>query len=223
MLWFVRGEAQFRQAMLRLSEPADGQRVLDLCCGTGTLTLLIADCTNRARVVVGPDGSCTQLRVARDKDRTRRVGWLLADAQTVPLTGESFDRVTISAALLPRLQSRFDAFVSSLILGFFWWLWHLPAVFIPDRFMADNLLTFLALLGIITLTSVLFTWIYNNTNGSILAVILLHTAMHWAIWLAMPRMKMDLPTTGFMIGFLAVTVLIITKVWGAAQLSREEE
>ena len=124
---------------------------------------------------------------------------------------------------LPHLQSRFNAFVSSVILGFFWWLWHLPAVFIPGKFMTDNLLTFLALLGVITLTSILFTWIYNNTNGSILAAMLLHTSMNWSIWLAMPSMKMDLPTTGFMIGFLAVTILVVTKVWEAAQLTREVE
>ncbi|MCS6906753.1 MAG: type II CAAX endopeptidase family protein, partial [Anaerolineales bacterium] len=40
---------------------------------------------------------------------------------------------------LPRLQSRYNALTSSVILGLFWWLWHLPAVFIPGRFMADNL------------------------------------------------------------------------------------
>jgi hypothetical protein len=75
---------------------------------------------------------------------------------------------------LPRLQSRFNALTSSVILGFFWWLWHLPAVFIPGRSMTDNLFVFLALLVVITLASVLFAWIYNNTNGSILAALLVH-------------------------------------------------
>lgn len=118
---------------------------------------------------------------------------------------------------LPRLQSRFSALTSSVILGFFWWLWHLPAVFVPGRFMTDNLMVFLALLVIITLASILFTWIYNNTNGSVLAALLAHTAMNWSIWLAMPDMKMDLPTSGFMIGFLAVAVILIIKRWGPAR------
>jgi membrane protease YdiL (CAAX protease family) len=122
---------------------------------------------------------------------------------------------------LPRLQSRFNALTSSVILGFFWWLWHLPAVFIPGRFMTDNLVVFLALLVVITLTSIIFTWIYNNTNGSVLASLLVHTSMNWSIWLVMPDMKMDLPTIGFMVSFLAVTVLVIIKIWGSARLNRE--
>lgn len=124
---------------------------------------------------------------------------------------------------LPRLQSKFNALTSSVILGFFWWLWHLPAVFIPGRFMADNLVVFLALLVVITLAAILFTWIYNNTNGSVLATILTHTSMNWSIWLAMPSMKMDLPTSGFMIAFLATGVLVIVKKWGADQLIREQK
>jgi membrane protease YdiL (CAAX protease family) len=121
---------------------------------------------------------------------------------------------------LPRLQSRFDALTSSFILGFFWWLWHLPAVFVPGRFMTNDVVVFLALLVVITLTSIVFTWIYNNTNGSVLAALLTHTAMNWSMWLAMPDMKMDLPTSGFLIGFLAVAVMGILKRWGTT-LRRE--
>ena len=106
----------------------------------------------------------------------------------------------------PRLQSHFNALASSLILGFFWWLWHLPAIFIPGRFMTNNILVFLALLVVIVLTSVLFTWVYNETEGSVLAVILLHTAMNWSMWLVMPSMQMDLATSGLMIAFLAIAL-----------------
>lgn len=115
---------------------------------------------------------------------------------------------------LPRLQARFGALSASLMVGFFWWLWHLPAVFIPGRFMTNDLVVFLALLVIITLTSILFTWIYNNTNGSVLAVMLAHTAMNWSFWLAMPNMTMDLPTSGFVIGFLTAGVAVILRLWG---------
>lgn len=121
---------------------------------------------------------------------------------------------------LPRLQSRFSALTASVILGFFWWLWHLPLVFIPGRFMADTLPVFLALGVVITLTSILFTWVYNHTNGSVLAALLLHTSMNWSIWLAMPSMRLDLPTSGFMIGFLAVAVFIVLRTWGTARWGR---
>jgi uncharacterized protein len=124
--------------------------------------------------------------------------------------------------LLPRLQTRYNALGSSLIVGFFWWLWHLPAVFIPGKFMTDNLLVFLALLVVITLTSILFTWVFNNTNGSILATILMHTSMNWSIWAAMPDMKMDLTTIGFISVFLGIAVVLVIRRWGAARLSHKK-
>jgi membrane protease YdiL (CAAX protease family) len=121
---------------------------------------------------------------------------------------------------LPRLQSRFSALASSLILGFFWWLWHLPLVFIPGRFMTDNLLLFLALSVEIILTSILFTWIYNNTNGSILTALLLHTTMNWSIWLFLPGMKINFSIIGFTVVLLVIAVLVILRVWGTARLRK---
>lgn len=118
---------------------------------------------------------------------------------------------------LPRLQTRWNPLAASVILGIFWWLWHLPAVFIPGRFMADNLPTFLALGVVIVLTSVLFGWVYNHTGGSVAAALLLHTAMNWSIWLVLPAMKLDLQVAAFMILFLAVAVLAVLRVWGGGR------
>ncbi|MCX7975627.1 MAG: CPBP family intramembrane metalloprotease [Bellilinea sp.] len=95
---------------------------------------------------------------------------------------------------LPRLQTRFSPLVSGVILGFCWWIWHLPAVFIPSRFMANNPIVFTALGIVIILTSLLFTWVFNHTNGSLLTALLFHTAMNWSIWMAMPDMRLDLVT-----------------------------
>lgn len=82
---------------------------------------------------------------------------------------------------MPRLQAHYGTTIASLIIGVAWWLWHAPAVFILGRFMANNLLTFSALAIFIVLTSFIFTWIYQRTNGSILACLLLHAAMNWSI------------------------------------------
>lgn len=87
--------------------------------------------------------------------------------------------------------------------------------------MTDDLAMFLALLIVIALTSVLFTWIYNNTDGSVLAAMLTHAAMNWSLWLAMPDMQMNLPTTGFLIAFLGIAALVIVRINGAARLRRE--
>jgi len=121
---------------------------------------------------------------------------------------------------LPRLQRRFNALVSSLILGVLWWLWHLPLVFIPGKFMVGSLLLFAALVGEIVLTSILFTWVYNNTGGSVLAVMLFHTSMNWSIWVALPSMKVNISIIGYTIILLALAVALVLRVWGATRLSR---
>lgn len=123
---------------------------------------------------------------------------------------------------LPRLQRRFTALVSSLILGVLWWLWHLPLVFIPDKFMVSRLPLFAALMVEIVLVTILFTWIYNNTGGSILAAMLFHTFMNWSIWVALPTMKVNLSVIGFTILLLAMVVALVLGLWGPKRLSRQD-
>lgn len=75
---------------------------------------------------------------------------------------------------LPRLQEKRSALVSSLILGFFWALWHLPYMLSAGSALADRPLPlfFLNVIGI----SIVYTWLYNNTRGSTLLAILFHAA-----------------------------------------------
>ncbi len=79
---------------------------------------------------------------------------------------------------LDGLQSRFDALVSSLILGVAWALWHLPLFFMKGTFQHDQLgfatASFWSYIFGPVVVSILFTWIYNNTNRSTLSAILLH-------------------------------------------------
>ena len=74
---------------------------------------------------------------------------------------------------LPRLQAGWNALTSSLILGVFWALMHLPNWFMPpgDPIRTDSFMNFAVQ---IILTSILYTWIFNNTNGNLLGVILAH-------------------------------------------------
>ncbi|MBC7081629.1 MAG: CPBP family intramembrane metalloprotease [Thermoplasmatales archaeon] len=75
---------------------------------------------------------------------------------------------------LDRLQARYSAFLSSFFLGIIWGIWHLPLFFMKGQDIYHNV----PILGFISgtvLLSILFTWIYNNTGGSILAVLIFHT------------------------------------------------
>jgi len=79
--------------------------------------------------------------------------------------------------VLDRLQERWTALKSSLILGVVWALWHWPLFFIKGTYQYNEgpwtvwFWTFM--IGIIPL-AVVMTWIFNNTNHSTLAIILFH-------------------------------------------------
>jgi membrane protease YdiL (CAAX protease family) len=73
--------------------------------------------------------------------------------------------------VLPRLQARHSALVSSLIVGAIWSFWHLP------RFLAhDNTGSFLLMIVKTLADAVIYTWLYNNTRGSLLLTTILHAA-----------------------------------------------
>ena len=71
---------------------------------------------------------------------------------------------------LPRLQARYSAMVSSLIVGVIWWSWHLPLM-VSDPTGQRPPLQFLAL----TLAfSIIYTWIYNNAKASLFLIAVVH-------------------------------------------------
>jgi uncharacterized protein len=73
--------------------------------------------------------------------------------------------------VLPRLQSRYSALASSLIVGVIWGFWHLP------KFLSHwDGVEFLFFMVSIVARSVLYTWLFNNTNGSLLMTTLFHAS-----------------------------------------------
>ncbi len=78
---------------------------------------------------------------------------------------------------LDRLQMRWNALVSSLILAAFWGPWHFQQWMIGGRDVP-----FFAFWYGICMHSILFTWFYNNTRRSLLPVILVHALMNAQIF-----------------------------------------
>ncbi|MFN2132452.1 MAG: type II CAAX prenyl endopeptidase Rce1 family protein [Anaerolineae bacterium] len=70
---------------------------------------------------------------------------------------------------LPRLQRGHSALSATLILWALWALWHLPLFFYSYDLSVVPGLTIGLLAGAVT-----FTWLYNSTGGSILAVAVWH-------------------------------------------------
>lgn len=77
--------------------------------------------------------------------------------------------------VLPRLQERYSAFSASIILGLIWAVWHVPK-FMPHW---DTVMFLWWMLDVMAKT-IFFTWIYNNTKGSLLLVTLFHASCNTA-------------------------------------------
>ena len=124
--------------------------------------------------------------------------------------------------VLDRLQEKNNALVSSLILGVVWSLWHLPMFFIEGSYQAGlgigTLEFWMFFLSIVPLTFV-FTWIYNNTNRSTLAVILFHSMVNFTGELITLSKNAD--TIYSLLWF--VVAIVITIVWGAKSFTGEKE
>ncbi|UCE85235.1 MAG: methyltransferase domain-containing protein [Deltaproteobacteria bacterium] len=108
-LWPFGGERRFRREMMACVPFDDRERILDLCCGTGSSARAIREQAGRSARIVGADLSIGQLRRARAKEEIRDVLLVEADASATPFRAGHFDTVVIPHALheMPR-RTRID-------------------------------------------------------------------------------------------------------------------
>ena len=124
--------------------------------------------------------------------------------------------------VLDRLQEKYTALVSSLILGTVWSLWHLPTFFIRDSYQAGlgigtpEFWSFFA--GIIPLTFA-FTWIFNNTGRSTLAAILFHSMVNFTGELIALSERADTFSTALWF----IVAIGITLLWSVKTPARQKE
>ena len=77
---------------------------------------------------------------------------------------------------LPRLQRLHGSFIGTLILGILWACWHLPLFWITVWGTPPTILNMVLYIPSVIFMTIVFTWVFNNTEGSILLAILLHTS-----------------------------------------------
>jgi uncharacterized protein len=74
----------------------------------------------------------------------------------------------------PRMQKRYGALAASILIGLLWSTWHLWYVILPGGFSnvtgTDAVATYIRL----TSTSIVYAWMYNSTDGSLLIAMLSH-------------------------------------------------
>jgi membrane protease YdiL (CAAX protease family) len=120
---------------------------------------------------------------------------------------------------LPRLQNRHGALKASVILWVPWTLFHLPYFFTKDSVLQQmGFVTFAS--GTFALT-IIFTWLFNNTKGSVFICTFLHAMLNtWPLLLMPAQSSMPVYLQYVMDG---VIVLLLVLNFGAERLSRKPD
>jgi len=119
---------------------------------------------------------------------------------------------------LEKLQNSYSAVVSSLILGFIWWLWHIPLFFV-GYYGETPVWLFLIQMVIY---AILFTWIYNNTNRSVFATMIFHAMTNLTLVYIFPVSQFGLFSLPifFDLILMSLVTLLIIALWGPRRLAR---
>jgi membrane protease YdiL (CAAX protease family) len=121
--------------------------------------------------------------------------------------------------LLPRLQNRFSALTSALLVSLVWAPWHIPMFLYNENLMSLGLVgTVFWVIGLM-FGSVLLTWLYNNSEGSILMTALWHGTYNLftgAVGQAAGLMA------GIISIFVMVWVVLVVIIYKPKNLSRNE-
>lgn len=85
---------------------------------------------------------------------------------------------------LPRMQPRYGPLWGTLLLGVLWVFWHLPHFLTSaqrggpgtsfDTFLTNFPIFFLMVVAL----TIIFTWVFNNTRGSLFIAMLLHASIN---------------------------------------------
>ena len=96
-------DKRWRRQTVKLVPLAPGQRVLDVCTGTGDLALAYYRAVDGEASIVGADFCHEMLALGRDKGvaagANGRLSFVEADAQHLPLTSDTFDIVCVAFGL----------------------------------------------------------------------------------------------------------------------------
>src|ERR671921_1534336 len=124
--------------------------------------------------------------------------------------------------VLPRLQSRMSALSASLLIAPIWGLWHLPLWLTGDPVKTPTF--YVAFFASAFALSIILTWVYNSTGGSLLMVVLAHATFNLPITLTID----DLGTGGrvpslLYFGLLAVAAIVVVFWAGPEHFSRKRK
>ena len=134
---------------------------------------------------------------------------LVGLAITVIFTGATGEELGWRGFALPQLQGRFSAIVSSLFIGLWWGIWHVPGWIIMNDI--PSLVYIGSFILMLIAQSVFLTWIVNETGGSVLMASLNHYAVNISTGLAVSvfgLITMDALSVMMSLSYLVIAIVI---------------
>jgi membrane protease YdiL (CAAX protease family) len=160
------------------------------------------------RLIVVPMGYPLQLAWASQP--LVLVGWFL---NNLTRSGGISEEFGWRGYALPRLQARWNALISSVVLGLVWAVWHVPLWFLAGSSQQGS--SFWLFLANLVLLSVLYTWLFNNAKGSILVAVVFHAMLNTA------SQMFPSPTENlFYWATLSLAAVLVVAVYGPRTLVR---
>lgn len=122
-----------------------------------------------------------------------------------------------------RLEGRMNPLAASLLLGVAWSAWHIPLFLIEGTFqhqLGFGSFRFWVFMASNIPLTVLITWVYNHTNRSIMAAVLVHFSGN-IIGALVP--KTDRLALLELIGLILVAVVLIVRYGSSLDLVNQDE
>ena len=118
---------------------------------------------------------------------------------------------------LPRLQERRGPLMGTAVLAVLWALWHLPNLLFGGWTAASYALWLVGTLAV----AFVYTWLFNNTRGSILIAALLHAAINMSSGLVLDLVPGMEDAIGVQLyGAVAIACVIVALVLVVATRGR---
>jgi len=118
---------------------------------------------------------------------------------------------------LPTLQEKYGALQSSLPLGIVWALWHWPHFAVLDSQMYSIYGSYPMFFLDTLIATMVYTWLYNSTNGSLIAVTLYHAGVN-ALGSLLILSGILIPSI-YTMAINLIIVAIVILLWGHQRLS----
>jgi len=122
---------------------------------------------------------------------------------------------------LDRMQNKWNALVSSILLGIIWASWHIPLFFIKGAHQ-QNMNMGLFYISTVSAT-ILMTWLYNNSNSNVFVALTFHSIGNSVIIIADAEgVSQAAMSAGGLYNTIAqlVFALLVIIIWGPKTLTR---